>query len=443
MNCRRKLPKILLLSSLFLLFVGYLSAEDFGVSAYPPDTDVPGLFFTLPDTSEAREFFRDTMFSPIGDLMEKRDRVFYQKTTDSYVKFDIKRENGSVYLLFLRKSRYNDSYSISGIGNYIIKRNLADGRFLQAKVFLRDSSDSFVRLFPDESRTRMDLILKGYKLYEDVIIPLSFRKLLVKSFSVVEAFSSRVVDWNLVFYRGLRDEDSLVEGIASKMARYLPQLRDADDGAMDSRGRFVFIKDGSPQDGKGGFNCSGFAKWVVDGFYYPLTGKLLSIERLKKKNSSYRGNRWSKRYEKERDPYFGLDWSRNLASALFSARNGIQVENPEKVDVRDSRYIQYVEDIGYPIHDLEFLLFYLTYKYPGYFYIGSVNREFGENPTLRQHFHVVVLFPYFDKRGRFRVRVMERARETGIGSLIKRYPGDYIHLVKLRAEGEFKAPGCN
>jgi len=39
-------------------------------------------------------------------------------------------------------------------------------------------------------------------------------------------------------------------------------------------------------------------------------------------------------------------------------------------------------------------------------------------PTLRQHHHVIVLFPYFDARGSFQVVVMERNQETSLASLL-------------------------
>jgi len=69
-----------------------------------------------------------------------------------------------------------------------------------------------------------------------------------------------------------------------------------------------------------------------------------------------------------------------------------------------------------------------------------VNTEFGAEPVLRQHVHVAVLFPYFDESGRFSITVLERNVETDIDSLAERYPGSYVHLVRVEADEAFQPP---
>ena len=199
---------------------------------------------------------------------------------------------------------------------------------------------------------------------------------------------------------------------------------------MDEEGRYVFIGSGEPQGGSGGLNCSGFAKWISDGFYYGLTGRYLAIEPLKEKHLEYRGNRWSLRFEDERDPYFGLDWSRNLAAYLWRAR-GYAGAGPEDFDVRRVEYLSYREDVGYPVETLKALMFLEATANPGHFYIGSLNREYGSEPVLRQHFHMVVLFPYFTPSGDLQVAVFDRNREVTLEGTADRYAGSYIHLVRM------------
>jgi hypothetical protein len=227
-----------------------------------------------------------------------------------------------------------------------------------------------------------------------------------------------------------------VEQVLERIRLQLPFLPDLEDGALDETGRFVRIEDGL-EIKEGGLNCSGFAKWVTDGFYYPLTGRLLDPETLKYKHLGLRGHRWSDRYEEARDPYFGLDWSRNLAVSLANARAPHSAQDPEARDVRQALFLRYTEDVGYPVTDLELLLYLESRGNPGSVFIGSLNREYGTDPILRQHFHLVVLFPYFNRSGSFRIAVLERNRETGLPSLLERYAGEYIHLVRLDARGEF------
>ncbi|MFA7565651.1 MAG: hypothetical protein WCY01_01390, partial [Alkalispirochaeta sp.] len=103
-------------------------------------------------------------------------------------------------------------------------------------------------------------------------------------------------------------------------------------------------------------------------------------------------------------------------------------------------FARYVEDVGYRVESLSAVLYWLARNEPGTFYLGSVNRLFGSDPVLRQHTHVVVLFPWFDESGRFQVSVMERNVETSLSSLEKRYGKDYIHLVRVRGNPRFEPP---
>jgi hypothetical protein len=201
----------------------------------------------------------------------------------------------------------------------------------------------------------------------------------------------------------------------------------------------VFIRDGSAQGASPGFNCSGFAKWVVDGFYGPLAGALTDIALLKERDLGIRGNRWTGPLEETRDPYFGLDWSRHLARELARAR-GEPLAAVESADVRDAAGFAYIDDVGYAVADLPTVLYRLAREAPGRAYLGSINRPAPGDPSLRVHDHVVVLLPYVDARQVFRVAVFERSVETSLESLERRYPNDFVHLVRFEVHGDFEPP---
>ena len=168
----------------------------------------------------------------------------------------------------------------------------------------------------------------------------------------------------------------------------------------------------------------------------------MDIAPLKSRNSA-RANSWSTRFEEELDPYFGLDWSRGLARTIARARTGAEPSDAQ-IDVRDADRIPYVRDVGYPVSKLEYLLYFLARANPGELYVGSVNAPSAAvsegTPTLRQHHHVVILLPYFDGAGVFRVVVMERNLQTSLASLARRYGGEYVHLVRIDTEGSFVPP---
>lgn len=390
---------------------------------------------SIPENDEARRELEDLFYLPGTALLKTEDRILAQRSAGTRVKFQIQRQGKYLYYLF--QNEEGSSYSVAGAGNYIIKRDLESGRFLQIKVFLRNHPGCFVRLFPKDNRTSMDVYLFGIAVDRGVLLPSQLQSLLTEPFTKVMALTKTTVQWERLLYRG--GVDALLLDHINHIQRILPSLSDRDDGAMDAECKFVYIESGLPQQGSGGLNCSGFAKWISDGFFFPLTGKYLEIETLKEKHFEYRGNRWSLRFEEERDPYFGLDWSRNLAVALWEAL-GYSTKSPEDYDVRQVDYLRYREDVGFPVGELELLLFLEASSNPGQFYIGSLNREYGGEPVLRQHFHLVVLFPYFTASGAFRVAVFDRAQESSLEGIPRRFPGAYIHLVRLPLGDSFVPP---
>ncbi len=406
----------------------------------------------MPENYEARSSFKDLIFSPISELTAGKAVTIRQRENSQRVRIQIESGRDSSYLLFLNDRK--NQFPIAGRGNFIIKRASGDGKFIQIKVFIRNNPGCFIRLFPlsGGKRSVMDVFLFGVPVYKQVVLPVDFQVFLTAPMSRIMEMSAPTVDWKLLLYDGDDESDRKARDLVEKIREFLPFLPDAEDGALDAEGRLVFIRDGSFQvetstDTAGhtgtlsppeaGLNCSGFTKWVVDGLYFPLMGRYLDISALKKKHILYRGNRWSARYEQERDPYFGLDWSRNLAAELLEAQNGEPTVDPQTADVRETAFLRYTEDVGYPIDELGLLLYLESRQNPGHFYIGSINHEYGSKPVLRQHFHLVVLFPHFSGNGSFQVIVFSRNQEMSLSEFKKIYRNDFIHLVRLRTWGEF------
>lgn len=389
----------------------------------------------FPDNHAVREQLADIIAAPTAEVLATPSAIYRDLDEGNAVKFGVQTQNQDFYLLFTNEE--NHSFPLDSQGSYIIKRSERDGSFVQVKIFLNGDPESFVRIFPMGSRTKMDLFLYGYRMYKDLTIPVQFGQILTDPFSKIMALTASTVDWSLVLPARPLPEDSVVEGMVRTIRERLPLLSDHADGAMNAQGQFVYIKDLQALS-HAGFNCSGFGKWIIDGLYKPLTGQLISIKSLTKKHLDLRGNRWSSPYEQQRDPYFGLDWTRNLALSMTHLVN--PAAGPLSDDVTNVPFFSYVENVGYPIDDLRFILYELAVTEPGFFYLGAVNHEYGSNPVLREYTHVVVFFPYFDSRGYFNVAVMERNLETGVQSLQARYPNEYVHLVRVAANSNFSPP---
>jgi hypothetical protein len=395
----------------------------------------------VPENAEARTMLRDTIFAPIGDAAARAPLVVEQSDGEK-VSYHGEKQADALYLVFA--NRQGRSYPLAGTGTFIIKRSLRDGSFLHVKVFLQNDPGCYLRLFPRDDRTVMDIVLFGTPFQSDVALPVPFERVLTAPLARIMDLGSGMVDWSLVLAPAQGQEDVRLSQVVAAIRARLKGLRDRDDGAMDASGRLVAIASGLPaRAGSGGFNCSGFAKWVVDGFYAPIAGMNTDIAALKSRDAM-RENRWSAQLEEELDPYFGLDWSRGLARGLFRARTG-SVPGDEQIDVRDAQRIPYVTDAGYPVPSLRLVLYFQARKEPGMLYLGSVNAPSSAAasegvPSLRQHHHLVVLFPFFDERGSFQVVVMERNLETSLASLDRRYASEYVHLVRIDASGLFALP---
>jgi hypothetical protein len=413
--------------------------------AYPLSPSSSTGFFV--ETDQVRAKLKEAFYVPAAEAGRIEQGVFVQAGLPARVQFKLERQGGYLYYLFLTER--DGAFPVAGRGNYIIKKDPANGQFLQVKVFLRDDEGCYVRLFPLGQRSSMDVYLFGVPVYRRVILPHPLAFFLTEPFARVMALSSPTVQWERLLYEREEPVDRLVAADIESIRRALPGLGEHEDGAMDETGAFVYITTGLPQEGATGLNCSGFAKWVTDGFYRPLTGAYLSVQELKAKHLELRGNRWSRRFEAERDPYFGLDWSRNLAMSLHQAlglpAQGSQGSSPEDAgleawDVRQAEFLRYTEDVGYALPDVELLLFLDSADNPGNFYIGSLNEEYGRDPVLRQHFHLVVLFPHFAPGGAFRVAVFESSGETSLSALAGRFRGAFMHLVRLPVCEVFRPP---
>lgn len=354
------------------------------------------------------------------------------------IRVSVEVSDDALYILFLRAKGV--LYPIAQRGNMVVKRSLDDGSFLQLKIFLDDSGESFIRCFPMEERSLLELIAYGKRIVSELPIPVAFDRLLATPLQTIMELTSERVPWGRFTPVGDRPGDRTVEALVHEIRTLLPSLGDSDDGAMDELGRLVLIESLEPQRFDAGFNCSGFAKWIIDGMVFPETETLLSISPLKEKPLSVRGNSLTRRYEADRDPFFGLDWTRNLGKAIRELKGSADV-GIEAGDVRDVQFFSYVEDVGYPIEELKPLLYQLAHGSPGYIYLGSLNQSFGSDPVVRQHTHVVLLFPHFTRRGEFQPVVMERNWESSVESIADRYRGEHIHLVRVEATSEFFLPG--
>lgn len=391
----------------------------------------------------------DQVLGPLKDALQLSPEVIQEPGYAHNVQFFIETSPDTAYFCFYHGT--DISFSSPVAGSIVLQRELPEGALKKIKIFFKDDAGSFLEIFPgEEEKSRMSIYLLGRKVQEDIRIPYSIEKLARIPVSEIMDLTSGYVDWS--FYIPREDFPLPVlsrnDELSDQIRPFLRQLKDAEDGAINQDGEYVYIEDLSYQnDGKsGGLNCSGFAKWVVDGVLYPYSGTLLPIDILKMPHPDYRGNRWSSKVEDVEDPYFGLDWSRNLALQVYyifdpeMKKYSETLENPELADVTALKYHQYKEDVGYPVESLETIMYELARRENDYFYLGSLNKLEHGDVDLRKHYHIAVFFPWLNEEGGLELRLMERNQESSLQAFIERHEGSYIHLVRVPHTGVFK-PG--
>jgi hypothetical protein len=347
-------------------------------------------------------------------------------------------------------------------GMWVLTRRLSDGACVRISVYPVADANVRVDIRPDgtnpeKGRSRLDLVIYGAYAVRDVIVGVPFFSLYAVPFSNIVALTARTVPWELAGCDPSLYGD--IESMILEIREKLPTLVYLEDGAFDENYRPILIESGLPQDPRkvleampvgltpgivvGGVNCSGFAKWIVDGIIRPEAGQGTFIEPMKGRTDAPE-TEFTKPVRESRDLFFALDWVRNLASAAESLRVGKTVKpDGSGVNVTVDTFsgqTPFVKNVGYRVSELYPLLYALAIREPGNFYLGAISRERG-NPPMRQYHHVVALFPRFDRDGLFSVTVFESAAETPCDGFIARDSDAFAYLVRIRApEGAYFEP---
>ena len=419
-----------------------------------PAQSLPGdaVLEDFPDSASLRApLYGSVLAGPRDEVLARKPAVY----TNEYGSWRLATEKtADAFYLVLSPKRGAD-YPAFAQGSWIIKRSLADGRFLQAKVFLRSDTGCFIRLYPNGERSLMDLVLYGAVLNKGIPLPVDFDTLVAAPMKSIVAWTGAAVDWSL--FSPHPGDYSELRAFSQAVRSRLPSLRYADDGGLDAQGRPIFIATGAAQGPKPGLNCSGFAQWVIDGLLSPLGRPLVDPRDMAERHPELRKAGVDPAIEARTEPFFGLDWTRNLGRAWADAYETSHRHSADENDVRLAAFALYSAskeprnggppyedfpaydpDSGYQVRGLKALLYVLAMRDPGAAYLASFSRA--DRTGLRRHYHVALLLPWFDEGGEFRVDVYESAAETGLDAILGRAPRDYVHLVRIAPSRDFDPP---
>jgi hypothetical protein len=434
---------------MFKKFVVVLLISFFAISLYAYDAPIA----KIEDDSSLRAILKERWFLEAPNKALALKPLLY--TLPGGGKIEVRVEsNKNEFGIVLARER-NKAYPGWAQGSWALIRRRDTGAALRIRAFLRSDPNVYVQFRPmTADKSVMDVVVYGAYLVYSLPTPFSFDKLL--TLPIEDALSAAGDKFPRAYFEPAPDLYKDTRKFVAEVQKHLPGLTFRDDGAIDESGDYVFIETGERQSGTPGLNCSGFVKWVIDGLLRPVTGERLSIGPLKAHYGN-RGNSFSAVYDDVRDPFFGLDWIRNLAAVagftLISPNFGTLDEfevrtwrfpslmrrsNAGAVAIADS-YAGFMENAGFNIEGLYPLLYTLAIDEPGRFYLAAVNDAAGPRPSLRQYFHVAVLAPYFNEQGNFEIAVFESAAETSFRSFRTRYPKDtFVNLVRIPVGSRFE-----
>jgi hypothetical protein len=398
----------------------------------------------ISDDSELRARLFDTWFVDTpARVLARAGRI---ETLRSGARIEVRTERAQGEFGIVLARERNGAFPGWIQGSWVVTRSVETGALLRVRFFPRSDPYAYIQFRPlDGGRSLMDAVVYNAYLAQSVTVPLSLENLLTAQLQD----ALRIADNGALFrYFDPKPENYAgIRALITRVRQRLPELSYVDDGAIDEAGNYVFIETLLPQQAAPyGLNCSGFAKWLVDGLLLPVTGSLLPIPMLKQPYGE-RGSSLTEPFEPVRDPFFGLDWTRNLAAAAISATKSPAFAVLDEIEVRESPfsriivrgqgisqtepYTGFLPDAGFAVKGLPALLYTLAVNEPGVVCLGAVNAALLPKPRMRQYFHVAALLPYFDEYGAFHVVVFESAAETSFSRFVARYPDNYINLVRL------------
>jgi len=436
------------------------------------------------DDSALRTSVKDTWLVETPTRVLPKSRVMNTLPGGGRVELRVEAAKDEFSIIFARELKNsNGNGGANSIGNFpgwaqgswILTRRRDSGEAEKIRIFLRSDPYTYIQFRPfTTDKCYMDVVLYEAYIVRSLPLPVTLERLYTMQLKDVlnlagDQFPGR-------YFEPKPDDYRLQRQFISKVRENIKGLVFADDGALDQSGKYVYINTGLPQKGQPGLNCSGFAKWLVDGILKPITGERLEIPPLKEPYGK-RGSSFTEIWE-ERDPFFGLDWIRNLASTAWSKLLSPAFGNLDEIEVRSDLFSQltlrdrnnkteysypgFLKDAGYGVEGILPLLYTLAIDEPGKFYLGAVNNERGPpatpdnpqgQPRMRQYFHITAFVPYFSESGVFKVAVFESAAETSIQAFRNRYPliprtidgekrlfpnGHYVNLVRIPVEAVFE-----
>ena len=286
-------------------------------------------------------------------------------------------------------------------------------------------------MFEADRPNRCDLYLFGQLYQQDLIYYFPFESL---KYCEVGTILTMLRDNKLYDEVIIQNDDAALKNRFIENV-VIPSINEnyTNDGARSNIGEYVYIATGEVQTSKNpGFTCSGFMKEVCDNYirYNNPDFKWMDINDLKARRLSERKNPSYDRYEETHDPFFGLDWIRNICDQLNKEMHFGTIHCEE---VNDDSRAENFGDFGYYFSDLQNVIFRDQQKDSRYIYLISFNKYRDTRPTIPLFYHVAILVPIM-QNGSFTIRLFESGVENPFDEKVKKLMPKQIHWRRFEQD---------
>lgn len=430
----------------------------------------------VPDSSSIRESVAESWFYPsVKNLRGKEPEVYTNSIGQKFqVRFEESDNDFSVIvapevsLSFSVTSKDGNSTEIvsdfpaNACGAWILTRDSLTGKPKQIRYYFVQDGEVYVQFSPDAytgRKTLADYVIGGCYASRAVPVGLSFKRLYTASFGDVLSLTERILPWYYADIHPGQYENK--NYMINKIRKSLSKVKFASNSAYDKDGNPVYSLNGEP---RAVFNddvnyilvdSNGFTKWIIDGLVYPITGSGIVNKTLFRKTVFVNPLGYAGVRGENENLNFSLDWTRNLAAARLSTQtkkmymyeeSGVDVNiEPFSATVTSNGIANlsgYLKNTGYNAKYLNQILYVLGVTEPTYFYLAAIRKSIPSNLDNKQteifaFEDSAVIFPYFDKEGRFSCVVFEEGQELTLGAFLAKHGECYVHLSRVLSSDRF------
>jgi len=425
--------------------------------------------YGIPDSSDIRKKLVETWFeAPLNDIRENRQEIrqnaagrqFQVRLEESDTTFSIivspqAQLPVDVYSDKGRRTERQDVYPADAPGSWVLVRDKRTGSPVLVRYYFAADSDVFVQFSPSAKNAYADFIIFGAYAARQVPTGLPFERFYSLSFAEVAALTKNALPWK--YMSPPTDMYHSTLQMINVIRNKLPGLVYAEDAMYDENDEPVYVSTGKRREipeedaDKISLSSAGFIKWIADGIVNPATGSSLKREPLLVQTVTYDEVGFQGIMSDKYSVSFALDWTRNIAAAVFSVytnrtylypQSGVDVtEEPFSAAVTASgikNTAGYIKNTGYPADVLKSLMYVFAAEYPGECYLAAIREtDRSVSPEVKVFNQCAILFPYFDANGKFNCVVFRNGAESTIDDFYRSNSSNFIHLTRMKTSDTF------